>query len=121
MNTTLFLAVFIAYFLLLAGISRIVSRTSGSDAFYTGDRESPWPLVAYGMIWAAMSGVTFVSIPGMVSNNFLYYFHFVLGNMIGYSFIVFVLIPIYYQLKLVSIYNYLSNSFGSYSYKPGSL
>lgn len=121
MNTTLFLAVFIAYFLLLAGISRIVSRTSGSDAFYTGDRESPWPLVAYGMIGAAMSGVTFVSIPGMVSNNFLYYFQFVLGNMIGYSFIVFVLIPIYYKLKLVSIYTYLSNRFGFYSYKTGSL
>ena len=121
MNTTLFLAVFIAYFLVLAGISRLVSRKSGTDAFYTGDRESPWPLVAYGMIGAAMSGVTFISIPGMVSNNFLYYFQFVLGNMIGYSFIVFVLIPIYYRLKLVSIYTYLSNRFGFYSYKTGSL
>src|SRR5690606_34865061 len=98
-----------------------VSRKSGTDAFYTGDRESPWPLVAYGMIGAAMSGVTFISIPGMVSNNFLYYFQFVLGNMIGYSFIVFVLIPIYYRLKLVSIYTYLSNRFGFYSYKTGSL
>lgn len=121
MNTTLFLAVFIAYFLVLTGISRLVSRKSGTDAFYTGDRESPWPLVAYGMIGAAMSGVTFVSIPGMVSNNFLYYFQFVIGNMIGYSFIVFVLIPIYYKLKLVSIYTYLSNRFGFYSYKIGSL
>lgn len=121
MNTTLFLAVFIAYFLVLAGISRLVSRNSGTDSFYTGDRESPWPLVAYGMIGAAMSGVTFVSIPGMVSNNFLYYFQFVLGNMIGYSFIVFILIPIYYRLKLVSIYTYLSNRFGFYSYKTGSL
>lgn len=121
MNTTLFLAVFIAYFIVLAGISRLVSRKSGTDAFYTGDRESPWPLVAYGMIGAAMSGVTFISIPGMVSNNFLYYFQFVLGNMIGYSFIVFVLIPIYYRLKLVSIYTYLSNRFGFYSYKTGSL
>lgn len=121
MNSTLFLAVFIAYFLVLAGISRLVSRNSGTDAYYTGDRESPWPLVAYGMIGAAMSGVTFVSIPGMVSNNFMYYFQFVLGNMIGYSFIVFVLIPIYYKLKLVSIYTYLSNRFGFYSYKTGSL
>src|SRR5690606_11182365 len=77
--------------------------------------------VAYGMIGAAMSGVTFVSIPGMVSNNFLYYSQFVIGNMIGYSFIVFVLIPIYYKLKLVSLYTYLSNRFGFYSYKIGSL
>lgn len=121
MNTFLFLAVFIAYFLILSGISRLISRKSGTDAFYTGDRESPWPLVAYGMIGAAMSGVTFVSIPGMVSNNYMYYFQFVLGNMIGYSFIVFVLIPIYYKLKLVSIYTYLSNRFGFYSYKTGSL
>lgn len=121
MNTTLFLALFIAYFVVLAGISYFVSKRSGEDAFYTGDRQSPWPLVAYGMIGAAMSGVTFISIPGMVSNNYLYYFQFVLGNMIGYTFIVFVLIPIYYNYKLVSIYTYLSNRFGFYSYKTGSL
>ncbi|WP_335966358.1 sodium:solute symporter [Galbibacter sp. PAP.153] len=121
MNTTLFLAVFLGYFIILVGISYLVSKKSGADAYYTGDRQSPWPLVAYGMIGAAMSGVTFVSIPGMVSNNYLYYFQFVIGNVIGYSFIVFVLIPIYYKFKLISIYTYLSNRFGFYSYKTGSL
>ncbi|MCM5664157.1 sodium:solute symporter [Galbibacter mesophilus] len=121
MNAPLFLSIFIAYFLLLVGISYIVSKKSGIDAYYTGDRQSYWPLVAYGMIGAAMSGVTFVSIPGMVSNNYFYYFQFVIGNVIGYSFIVFVLIPIYYKYNLISIYTYLSTRFGFYSYKTGSL
>ncbi|EIJ39575.1 Na+/proline symporter [Galbibacter orientalis DSM 19592] len=121
MNTSLFFTIFLVYFVVLVAISYIVSRKSGADAYYTGDRQSPWPLVAYGMIGAAMSGVTFVSIPGMVSNNYLYYFQFVIGNVIGYSFIVFVLIPIYYKFKLISIYTYLSTRFGFYSYKTGSL
>ncbi len=109
------------YFAVLLLISYFTSRGATDDSFYTGDRKSPWPLVAYGMIGAAISGVTFVSIPGMVSNNFFYYFQFVIGNVLGYIFIVFVLIPIYYKLKLVSIYTYLSTRFGIYSYKTGSL
>jgi Na+/proline symporter len=102
-------------------VSYFTSKGASDNSFYTGDRKSPWALVAYGMVGAALSGVTFVSIPGMVSNNFFYYFQFVIGNVLGYTFIVFVLIPIYYKLKLVSIYSYLSSRFGNYSYKTGSL
>lgn len=121
MNPLLVFSIIAIYFVMLMVISLITSKNTSDDSFYTGDRKSPWLLVAYGMIGAALSGVTFVSIPGMVSNNFFYYFQFVMGNVIGYFFIVFVLIPIYYKLKLVSIYTYLSYRFGNYSYKTGSL
>lgn len=121
MNPLLVFSIIALYFLVLLLISYITSKGNTNDSFYTGDRKSPWPLVAYGMVGAALSGVTFVSIPGMVGNNFFYYFQFVIGNVLGYTFIVFVLIPIYYKLKLVSIYTYLSSRFGNYSYKTGSL
>lgn len=120
MSPLLVVSIVALYFGLLLTISYFVSKNSGERSFYTGDRDSPWFLVAFGMIGAALSGVTFVSIPGMVGNNFFFYFQFVLGNIVGYLFIVFVLIPIYYKLKLVSIYTYLSTRFGSYSYKSGS-
>jgi len=121
MNPLLAFSVIAIYFAVLMFISYFTSRNRSDDSFYTGDRKSPWALVAYGMVGAALSGVTFVSIPGMVGNNFFYYFQFVIGNVIGYTFIVFVLIPIYYKLKLVSIYTYLSSRFGNYSYKTGSM
>ncbi|MBN4083006.1 sodium:solute symporter, partial [bacterium AH-315-A23] len=121
MNPLLVFSVIAIYFAILMLISYYTSKGNSDDSFYTGDRKSPWALVSYGMVGAALSGVTFVSIPGMVGNNFLYYLQFVIGNVIGYIFIVFVLIPIYYKLKLVSIYSYLSSRFGNYSYKTGSL
>lgn len=102
-------------------ISYFASKNTSDNSFFTGDRESPWQLVAFGMVGAALSGVTFVSIPGMVSNNFFYYLQFVFGNVIGYIFITYVLIPIYYDLKLVSIYTYLETRFGLKTYKTGSL
>ena len=94
-------------------ISHLTSRKSSDDSFFTGDRESPWFLVAFGMVGAALSGVTFVSVPGMVGNNSFYFFQFILGNVVGYLFITFVLIPLYYRLKLVSIYSYLQDRFGN--------
>ncbi len=121
MNPILVFSIIAIYFIMLLAISYFTSRGSSDDSFYTGDRKSPWPLVAYGMVGAALSGVTFVSIPGMVANNYFYYFQFVIGNVIGYVFIVYVLIPIYYKLNLVSIYTYLSTRFGDRSYKTGSL
>jgi len=121
MNPILVFSIIAMYFTVLLIISHFTSKGTSDDSFYTGDRKSPWVLVAYGMVGAALSGVTFVSIPGMVGNNFFYYFQFVIGNVIGYTFIVFVLIPIYYRLKLVSIYTYLSSRFGNYSYKTGSM
>ncbi len=102
-------------------ISYFTSRNRSDESFFTGDRESPWFLVAFGMVGAALSGVTFVSVPGMVGNNYFYFFQFILGNIVGYLFITFVLIPLYYKLKLVSIYGYLDDRFGNRTYKTGSL
>lgn len=102
-------------------ISYLTSRNRSDESFFTGDRQSPWFLVAFGMVGAALSGVTFVSVPGMVGNNSFYFFQFILGNIVGYLFITFVLIPLYYRLKLVSIYGYLNERFGNSTYKTGSL
>lgn len=121
MNATLILIIIASYFGVLMLISHFVSKNSSDDSFFTGDRKSPWPIVAFGMIGAVLSGVTFVSIPGMVGNNYFYYLQFVFGNVVGYVFITYVLIPVYYDLKLVSIYTYLETRFGIRTYKTGSL
>jgi len=102
-------------------ISHFTSKKRSDETFFTGDRKSPWFLVAFGMVGAALSGVTFVSLPGMVGNNSFYFFQFILGNVVGYFFITFVLIPLYYKLNLVSIYAYLKERYGKVSYKTGSL
>ncbi|WP_299669778.1 sodium:solute symporter [uncultured Polaribacter sp.] len=121
MSATLILIIIASYFGVLMLISHFVSKNASDDSFYTGDRKSPWQVVAFGMIGAVISGVTFVSIPGMVGNNYFYYLQFVFGNVVGYVFITYVLIPIYYDLKLVSIYGYLETRFGIKTYKTGSL
>lgn len=121
MNATLILIIIASYFGVLMLISHFVSKNTSEDSFYTGDRKSPWQLVAFGMIGAVLSGVTFVSIPGMVGTNYFYYLQFVLGNVFGYVFITYILIPIYYDLKLISIYTYLETRFGIRTYKTGSL
>jgi Na+/proline symporter len=121
MSATLILIIIAIYFGILMLISHIVSKNSSEESYYTGDRKSPWQIVAFGMIGAVLSGVTFVSIPGMVSNNYFYYLQFVFGNIVGYVFITYVLVPIYYDLKLVSIYNYLETRFGIKTYKTGSM
>ncbi|MGQ1927903.1 sodium:solute symporter [Ornithobacterium rhinotracheale] len=113
-------ALIAGYFCVLLFVSYLTSRKSTSETFFTGNHQSPWFVVAYGMIGAALSAVTFVSIPGGVVNNAFYLSQFFLGNLVGYLFITFVLIPIYYQLRLVSIYSYLHNRFGWFSYKTGS-
>jgi Na+/proline symporter len=102
-------------------ISRIASRHVHDTTFFDGDRASPWFLVAFGMIGSGISAVSLVSIPGNVGNNNLYYFQFILGTIVGYIFIALVLTPIYYRLKLVSIYTYLNIRFGNVTYKTGSL
>lgn len=121
MSTFLIFGIIVAYFGIIMLISHLTSRRNSEDSFFTGDRESPWFLVAFGMVGAALSGVTFVSVPGMVGNNSFYFFQFILGNVVGYLFITFVLIPLYYRLKLVSIYSYLQDRFGNRTYKTGSL
>ena len=95
------------YFALLLGISYFASRGSDNSTFFTGNRRTPWALVAFAMIGAAISGVTFVSVPGMVVNSGYSYLQMVLGFIVGYFLIAAVLVPIFYKKNLVSIYGYL--------------
>jgi len=121
MSSTLLFLIIIAYFSLLMIISRFTSRHTGDTTFFDGNRHSPWFLVAFGMIGSGISAVSLVSIPGNVGNNHLYYFQFISGTIVGYLFIAFALTPIYYKLRLVSIYTYLNIRFGNITYKTGSL
>jgi SSS family transporter len=120
MNPQVVLLVISAYFLLLFAISWYTSRKVTADTFFTGDRQSPWFLVAFGMIGASLSGVTFISVPGEVGNSNFYYFQVVLGYTVGYFTIAKVLLPLYYRLNLISIYSYLEDRFGFWSYKTGA-
>lgn len=121
MSPLLLFAIILAYFSLLMIISLFASRHSRDSTFFDGDRKSPWFLVAFGMIGSGISAVSLVSIPGNVGNNNLYYLQFIFGTIVGYLFIALVLTPIYYRLKLVSIYTYLNIRFGNITYKTGSL
>ncbi|MGW8121574.1 sodium:solute symporter [Roseivirga echinicomitans] len=120
MNPTLVISIIGGYFLLLILISRFTSKGADSATFFNANKQSPWYLVAFGMIGASLSGVTFISVPGEVGNSFFSYFQVVLGYMVGYFIIATVLMPLYYRLNLVSIYGYLEQRFGFWSYKTGS-
>lgn len=111
----------IAYFLLLLVVAWYTSRNSTNDTFFIGNRKSNWMLVAFGMVGTSLSGVTFVSVPGTVGTAGFGYFQVVLGYLIGYAIIAFVLLPLYYKRNLTSIYNYLLQRFGNTSYKTGAL
>ncbi|MDR3704412.1 MAG: sodium:solute symporter [Paludibacteraceae bacterium] len=115
------LFIIIGYFSLLLFIAYLTGRKSDSNAtFFLGNRKSPWYIVAFGMIGTSISGVTFVSVPGMVRSIGFTYMQTVLGFFVGYIIIATVLLPIYYKLKLVTIYGYLKKRFGNYSYKTGA-
>lgn len=120
MSPGLVFTVIAGYFVLLLTISYFTSRNADSETFFTGNKQSPWYLVAFGMIGASLSGVTFISVPGEVGNSQFSYFQMVLGFVPGYAFIALVLMPLYYRLKLVSIYGYLEQRFGFFSYKTGA-
>ena len=107
MNSTIILIVFLLYTCLLFVISHFTSRKSDNAAFFRGNRNSPWYVVAYGMIGASLSGVTFMSVPGGVYTGQFTYLPLVLGYVLGYATIAFVLLPLYYRLNLTSIYSYL--------------
>ncbi len=109
-----------AYFLLLFGISRIASRRATNATFFTGNRRTPWPVVAFAMVGAVISGVTFISVPGMVVTKGYAYLQMVLGFIVGYAVIAMVLVPMFYRRNLVSIYAYLDQRFGLRSYKSGA-
>ena len=115
------LLLIIAYFGLLILISYFTGRHSDTnDAFFKANKNSPWYLVAFGMIGASLSGVTFISVPGWVEASQFSYFQFVLGFTLGYLVVALVLLPLYYRLNLTSIYTYLDQRFGNYSYKTGA-
>lgn len=120
MSVTLILGCLVGYFLLLYLISWFTSKNSGNDTYFTGNRNSPWYLVAFGMIGASLSGVTFLSVPGMVQKNEFAYFQMVLGYIPGYLIIAFVLMPLYYRMKLTTIYTWLNTRFGLVSYQTGA-
>ena len=110
----------LAYFAVLFGISRLTARRSTNETFYRADRRSPWYMVAFGMVGASISGVTFVSVPGMVQQSQMTYLQTCLGFVLGYVMVAFVLLPLYYRLNLTSIYAYLGTRFGRHSHKTGS-
>lgn len=109
-----------AYFILLMGVSFIASRGSDNSTFFTGNRKAPWPVVAFAMIGAAISGVTFISVPGMVVNKGYAYLQMILGFIVGYFIIAFVLVPLFYRKNLISIYGYLEERFGQSTYRTGA-
>jgi len=115
------LLIIIAYFALLLVISFLTGRKfTDNKAFFTGNRKSPWWIVSIGMIGASISGVSFISVPGMVGNIQFTYLQTVIGFFFGYLVIAHVLLPLYYKLNLTSIYTYLGQRFGKYSYKTGA-
>ncbi len=116
----LILGIIAAYFLLLMAVSFFTGKDAGNDNFFLAGRESPWYLVAFGMIGATLSGVTFISVPGWVGDSQFSYMQMVFGYLVGYFIIATVLMPMYYKMKLTSIYTYLDSRFGNASYKTGA-
>jgi SSS family solute:Na+ symporter len=110
----------VAYFSVLLFISYITGKSANNNTFFKADNSSPWYLVAFGMIGASLSGVTFISVPGWVESQSMSYMQMVLGYIVGYAVIGLVLLPLYYRLNLTSIYTYLQDRFGDYSYKTGA-
>jgi len=121
MSPTLVITIISTYFLMLILISYFTSRSADSTTFFTGNRQSPWFLVAFGMIGASLSGITFISVPGQVGEMQFSYLQMVLGYLLGYLVIGTVLMPLYYKLNLISIYTYLEGRFGYWAYKSGAI
>ncbi len=120
MSPVLLFTLVIAYFVLLLVVAWFTSRNANNDSFFIGNRGSNWMLVAFGMIGTSLSGVTFVSVPGTVGIESFAYFQIIIGNLIGYAVVAYVLLPIYYRMNLTSIYNYLQTRLGFASYKAGA-
>lgn len=120
MTSTQIILLIAAYFGVLILISYFTGKKSGNDAFFKGNKQSPWYVVAFGMIGASLSGVTFISVPGWIEASKFSYMQVVFGYMLGYLVIGTVLLPLYYKMNLTSIYTYLEGRFGNYAYKTGS-
>ncbi len=130
MEPALIIGIIAAYFGLLLLIAKLTSGDGSNSAFFLGERKSPWYIVAFGMIGASLSGITFISIPGavasysekdgLIASSQFSYMQMVFGYLIGYLVVAYVLLPIYYKMDLTSIYSYLKSRFGFWSYKTGS-
>ena len=110
----------IAYFAILFGISHLTRGKADNNTFFRANRRAPWYMVAFGMVGASISGVTFVSVPGMVLTSQMTYLQMCMGFIVGYIAIAFVLLPLYYRLQLTSIYTYLGQRLGNRSYLTGA-
>ena len=117
----LILTTILIYFCVLMVMGRVTSRKSTNDTFYRGERKSPWYMLALGLVGASISGITFVSVPGMVIRQDMTYLQTCFGFIVGYFVVAFVLLPVYYRLNLTTIYTYLQKRLGRRSYKTGAL
>ncbi|MCS6967427.1 MAG: sodium:solute symporter [Cytophagales bacterium] len=120
MSPVVIASIVAGYFSLLIAVAWYTSQGATTDVFFTANKSAPWYLVAFGMIGASLSGVTFISVPGAVGKQAFAYLQMVLGYLPGYAFIALVLMPLYYRLNLVSIYTYLEERFGFWAHKTGS-
>ena len=120
MSPLLLFSFVIGYFLLLLGVAWYTSRNADNESFFIGNRNSNWMLVAFGMVGTSLSGVTFVSVPGNVGTIQFNYFQLVIGYVLGYAVVAFILLPLYYKMNLTSIYTYLEKRFGINAHKAGA-
>ena len=120
MSKEIILILLLGYFLVLLLISYFTGKKADNETFFTGNRNNPWYVVAFGMIGASLSGVTFISIPGTIGGSGFTYLQIALGYILGYAIIAFVLLPLYYRLNLTSIYSFLEQRFGVMTYKMGA-
>lgn len=120
MSTSLVVGVILLYFFMVFMISYFTAKGANSDTFFNANRSSPWYIVAFGMIGATLSGVTFISVPGWVGTSAFSYLQMVFGYVLGYAVIATILLPVYYRLNLTSIYSYLEERFGFWAYKTGA-
>ena len=120
MTPIFIISIISSYFLVLILISYLTGKSDSNDAFFLGNKKSPWYVVSFGMIGATLSGVTFISVPGWVGQTQFGYLQMVFGMTVGYIVIANILMPLYYKLNLTSIYQYLEERYGVFSYKTGS-
>ena len=120
MSAPLLFLFVVLYFLVLLAVAKVTGKNSNNMSFFIGNKNSNWMLVAFGMIGTSLSGVTFVSVPGKVLSSGWHYYQLVIGFFIGYFVVAYVLLPIYYRLKLTSIYTYLEHRLGLNAYQWGA-
>ena len=114
------LSLIIGYFLVLVGIAYYTGKEDSNESFFKANRNSPWYLVAFGMVGASLSGVTFISVPGWIKDSQFTYFQVVMGYLVGYFVVAYVLLPVYYKNNVTSIYEYLNTRFGKNSHRAGA-